>query len=286
MLKPVRLLIAAVSVLTAVLKRTFKRKRLNVEAFNLFRFPEFLFSGKLLLNGFRRRIYTKMASKFSKVEPQNYNLFKRVFQYFIVYFVSFPFFKVFFRAEIHGKENIPEGDSVIVASTHSSYFDPFIVCFATRRSVAFMAKEELFHVPVLSQLIQALGAFAVNREKLEIATIKSAKNILSKTNWFLGIFPEGTRVKGRKVGKINTGFGYLAKSTNSKILPVAIDLEKPICPLFGKLIVRIGKPIEVNQTPEEICDKWGQTISELIGYEYNKEESLKTETKTEETANL
>ena len=218
-----------------------------------------------------------MASKFAKIKPENYNLFKVLFQYFIIYFISYPFFKIFFRVEIHGRENVPQDGAYIVASNHSSYFDPFIVCLATKRSVAFMSKEELFHVPVLSPLIQALGAFSVNRGKLEIATIKSAKDILSKTKWLLGIFPEGTRVRVKKVGKINTGFGYLAKATKTKILPVGIDFRRPVCPFFGKLVVKIGKLIDVSDNPEDVLDKWGQAISELTGFEYNNEDSIKIE---------
>lgn len=229
---------------------------------------------------FNKDLNRAMASKFSKVKPENYSTFKKAFQYFVIYFISYPFFKFFFRAEIHGRENVPNDGAYIVASNHSSYFDPFIVCLATKRSVAFMSKEELFHVPVLSPLIQALGAFAVNREKLEISTIKSAKDILSKTKWLLGIFPEGTRVRDKKVGKINTGFGYLAKATKTKILPVGIDFRRPICPLFGKLVVRIGELIEVSDNPEEVLEKWGSSISELTGFEYNKEYSITTEAET------
>jgi len=222
-----------------------------------------------------------MASKFAKVKPENYNLFKVIFQYFIIYFISYPFFKFFFRVEIHGRENVPNDGAYIVASNHSSYFDPFIVCLATKRSVAFMAKEELFHVPLLSPVIQELGAFAVNREKLEISTIKSAKDILSKTKWLLGIFPEGTRIKEKKVGKINTGFGYLAKATKTKILPVGIDFRRPLCPFFGKLVVKIGELIEVSDNPEELLDKWGQSISSLTGFEYNKNDSIKIDSNLE-----
>jgi len=215
-----------------------------------------------------------MASQYAKVKKDNYSLFKVVFQYFIIYFVSLPFFKVFFRVEIHGRENVPQDGAYIVASNHASYFDPFIVCMATRRSVAFMAKEELFHVPVMSQLIRMLGAFSVNRDKLEVSTIKSAKEVLTKTKWLLGIFPEGTRVSGKKVGKINEGFVYLAKATKTKVLPVGIDFRRPVSPFFGKLVVRIGELIEVTENPEEFLDKWGKSVSELTGYSYDKDYSI------------
>lgn len=217
-----------------------------------------------------------MADNFAQVKPENYTRAKIIFQYIVTHIISLPYFKLFFNVEITGRENVPENGAYIVTSNHSSYFDPFIVCLATKRPVAFMSKKELFDVPVLSPLIRALGAFAVNREKLEIATIKSSKNILGKTNWLLGIFPEGTRVLNKKVGKINSGFIYLAKSTGTKILPVGINYNRPYCPIFGKLNVKIGKPIDVSENFEETLDEWGRSISELTGYEYNREESLQT----------
>lgn len=213
-----------------------------------------------------------MASKFAKVEAKNYKWWRALVQYFVVFFILYPFFKIFYRVKVYGRENIPKDRSIIVAANHLSYFDPVIVSLATKRPVAYMAKEELFHVPVLSQLIQLLGAFAVNREKLEIATIRSAKAVLT-TKWLLGIFPEGTRIKTGKIGDINKGFGYLAKSTNSEILPLGIVGSNTCC---GKLIVRIGKPIPVPKNPEDAVEQWGKAISELTGFEYQSTEEMTT----------
>jgi len=222
-----------------------------------------------------------MASKYSKVNESHYSLFKECFQNFVVYIILYPILKVLFRIEVQGKENIPQGCGIIAASNHTSYFDPPVLAVATKRLVAFMAKEELFHVPVLSPIIQALGAFSVNRGKLEIATIKSAKHVLSKTKWWLGIFPEGTRVKGNKIGKINSGFGYLAKSTGSKVLPVGIVINRSFCPIFGKMIVRIGKPIEDVSNPEELMDKWAEAVAALTGKEYDRDFSFGNNSKKE-----
>lgn len=205
-----------------------------------------------------------MAKNFSKVEAKNYTFARSLLQYFIIYFILYPYFKIFYNVKVYGRENIPKDGSLIVASNHSSHFDPVLMCLATRYPVAFMAKEELFHVPVLSQLIQALGAFSVNREKMEISTIKSAKAVLS-TKWFLGIFPEGTRVQG-KIGDIKPGFGYLAKATKAQILPMSIMGLKE-----RKLVIKIGQPIPAPSTPEEAVEKWGTVMSELTGYEFNPE---------------
>ena len=222
-----------------------------------------------------------MAKNFAQVGPEDYTPFKVVLQHIITHIISLPYFKLFFQVEINGRENVPDDGAYIVTSNHASYFDPFIICLATKRSVAFMAKKELFEVPLLSPMIRALGAFAVNREKLEIATIKSAKNILSKTNWLLGIYPEGTRVMNKKIGKINGGFLYLAKATGTKILPVGIDFRRPHSPIFGKLVVNIGELIEISDNPEEDLDKWGRSIAQLTGYGYDREYSIESAKKQE-----
>lgn len=205
-----------------------------------------------------------MASKFAKVEAKNYCWWRAFIQYCVIYFFLYPFFKIFYRVKVYGRENIPKDKSIIVAANHLSYFDPVIVALSMNRPVAYMAKEELFHVPVLSQIIQILGAFAVNREKLEIATIRSSKAVLT-TSWHLCIFPEGTRITTGKIGNVNKGFGYLAKSTNSEILPLGIIGSNTFC---GKLIVKIGKPIPVPENPEDAINGWAKAISELTGLEY------------------
>lgn len=223
-----------------------------------------------------------MASKFSKVEAKQYHKLRALLQFFVVYFILYPFFKIFYRVEVYGRENIPKDKSIIVAANHLSNFDPVIVSLAVKKPVAYMAKEELFHVPILSQMIQALGAFSVNRDKLELATIKSAKAVLS-TQWLLGIFPEGTRIKTGKIGKINKGFGYLAKATNSEILPLGIIGSNTCC---GKLIVKIGKPIPIPENPEEAVEIWGKTISELTGIKYEPDTDTKTEQNQEKITKI
>lgn len=206
-----------------------------------------------------------MASKFAGVKAENYCWWRALVQYFVIYFILYPFFKIFYRIEVYGRENIPKDRSILVAANHISYFDPVIVSLAAKKPIAYMAKEELFHVPVLSQIIQILGAFAVNRKKLELATIKSAKTVLT-TDWLLGIFPEGTRIKTGKIGNVQKGFGYLAKATNSEILPMGIVGSNTCC---GKLIVRIGKPLPVPESPEAAIKAWSEAISQLTGLEYD-----------------
>lgn len=212
-----------------------------------------------------------MANKYARLEAKDFCRWRVLAQFFVIYFLVYPFFKIFYRTKVYGRENIPKDRPVIIAANHVSYFDPLIVGIAMGTHVAYMAKEELFHVPVLCNILNALAAFAVNREKLEISTIKTAKAALS-TGWKLAMFPEGTRVKHGKIGDIRKGFAYLAKAANSEILPLAITGSDTFC---GKLIVKIGKPFPVSENPEDTVDQWANAISELTGLEYVKQESEK-----------
>lgn len=188
-----------------------------------------------------------------------------LFYYFVIWWVLTPYYTIFFNPRVLGRKNIPKDRSVILASTHSSYHDPTILTFATKRNVAFMAKKELFEIPGLSTLITWLGAFSVNRRKLELSTIKTAKYILGNTKWCLGIFPQGTRIKDHAAAEIKPGFSYLAKAAKSPVLPVYIDLKKGKLPFYGNLTVKIGKPLPASNNPDEISENWKRAVLELAG---------------------
>ena len=103
-------------------------------------------------------------------------------------FIATPFYKFEFSGNRKALKNVP----CILASNHISYFDPFIVSWAVGRKMAYMAKKELFETKFGRLFLNFLGAFAVNREKLEVSTIKTAIGI-KETGWVLGLFPQGTR---------------------------------------------------------------------------------------------
>lgn len=216
-----------------------------------------------------------MARNFSKREVSEFNSFRALFQRMVCKFVFFPFFKFFYRFEVIGKENIPTDRSFIVAANHLSHFDPPMIATALRRPVAFMAKKELFEVPVIRHFIDWLGAFAVNREKLEIATIKTAKAAISTKKWIMALFPQGGRdLPSGKIRKLTQGVAYLAKATKAEILPVSIENSDnyKFWTFQSKIVIKIGKPLPVPTDLDESMDQWAKAIVALNGFEYDKEE--------------
>src|SRR3989338_4443285 len=165
-------------------------------------------------------------------DPKRYNWITKFYQYMVIWLLFRPVYYLFYRLKVYGRENIPkDGKPFIVMPNHLSNNDPPLVSLVLNIPIAYMAKEELYSVPFFGWAITMLGAFSVDREKVEKTTIKATKKIVKK-NWCLGMFLEGTRSKTPGVlGKPNTGSAYIAILNHVPILPVGIiGSNKPFGP--------------------------------------------------------
>src|SRR4051812_16324497 len=104
-------------------------------------------------------------------------------------------YAVLFRFEASGLENIPAAGPVVLCSNHISLLDPTTVGTKVNRKVHYMAKAELFNVPLFGAFIRKLGAFPVKRGGVSKDAIRNAIWLL-KEGEMMGIFPEGTRNAG------------------------------------------------------------------------------------------
>ncbi len=212
-----------------------------------------------------------MPRTYTQRKPEEYNLFRTVFTWITCNLVYGLYYKLACNLKVMGKENVPKKGFYIVASNHVSAVDPFLMVYATGRPIAYMAKKELFESKTGRFFLNLLGAFAVNREKLEVSTIKTAIGI-KKTNWLLGLFPQGTREIDGNMEHISRGFAAIAKTTKSDIIPVAITgaTKEERKPFRGNMKIKIGKPIAYRENTQEMIDIWINAVSEL-----SKEEGLK-----------
>ena len=132
-----------------------------------------------------------------------------------------------------------------------------------------MAKKELFEGnSIKTWLVKRLGAFAVNREKPELATFKTVTEIF-KTSWGLGIFPQGGTRKNKKLEDIHKGFILFAKKFKADIVPISIcGLEEYSKKFRGRNVkIVIGKPISYELPEDEIVKLWCEEICKNTGYE-------------------
>ena len=207
---------------------------------------------------------------YNRRSEKDYSAFRTFYYMLFLGLVVYPVTKLMYNLKIVGRENVPKNSHVIYAGNHVSYLDPPIISLAVWRTIAYMAKQELFKDDnkLLRFLVHTLGAFAVNRDKPEIATFKTVKAVFN-TPWSLGIFPQGRIIKEPVIKDIHKGFIVFAKKFKADIVPVGIKgFDGYAKKLFQKHItVTIGKPISYELDEDVILKEWARQICEYTGFE-------------------
>ena len=166
---------------------------------------------------------------------------------FLLKIVGF-YYRIFFGAKFYGVKNIPLTGGVLFCVNHLSNNDPVIVATHIPRKLGFMAKKELFKVPIISSIVKWAGAFPIDRSTSDLRAVKAALTVL-KNGSPLMIFPEGRRNKEFLPGKIKPGAAVIAAKAGVPVLPVYI---KGKYKLFGKTEVYFGKPISAEVVKEVV----------------------------------
>ncbi len=206
---------------------------------------------------------------YTRKYAKDFNILTILYQFYALYILFIPFSMLFYSIKLNKNKQKLDAPC-IVAPNHISYFDPFLATLASGLGIAYMAKKELFEESnYVAKNISRLGAFAVNREKLEVSTIKSAKEVF-KAKFSLCIFPQGGIRKNKKIEAINKGFVVLAKMVKVDILPVAITgVEQYNWNIFKrqKIEITVGSPISYLEDDDEIIDNWRKQVSDMSNYE-------------------
>lgn len=186
---------------------------------------------------------------------------------------------IYFKIDVRGIENFPGADKgLILISNHKSYLDPVMLGLRLKgRYLTFMAKEELFHVPILAPIIKKLGAFPVKRGKDSKKAIETAEKTVNDKK-LLSLFPEGHRSKDGRLLNPKSGVILIAAQTKADIIPTALYYSGKYP--RAKVKVYYGRPIyadelKLSKTPssKEIKDAtkkvWGR-VEELYNIETKK----------------
>lgn len=167
--------------------------------------------------------------------------------------------RAYFRFEVVGAENLPKHGPVVLCSNHRSYWDPPMVGSALPRKVYFMAKEELFRVPLFKYWLYAVGAFPVRRHTVDRASLKQALSLL-KAGEVVAVFPEGRRVREGEEGEAYAGAAMLALSAGAPVVPMAIAGDpRP----FSRVRVTIGEPIDLREHGGDRRQR-GRDLQEIV----------------------
>lgn len=157
------------------------------------------------------------------------------------------YLKIFYKWRIYGAENVPNNGSVILIVNHINIFDPLVVACSIDRQVHFMAKDELFKIPILKRIITSFGAFPIKRGGSDRKAIKTGLELL-KNDKIMGIFPEGTRSKTGEIGKGLPGAALFALKTDAAVIPIGLSSSYKF---FKPISINFGKPICLEAYKQE-----------------------------------
>ena len=150
------------------------------------------------------------------------------------------------RVRVKGRENIPQDGGYVMLCNHMSFLDPIVLsaAFPRKRMPKYLAKAELFRIPVLRGIIRMFGAIPVERGRGDVGAIRRSVDV-ARGGEILAVFPQGTRMPGKEPSPddAKSGIGMMAYRGKSNILPVFIKTKKHKISLFRKVTVIVGKPI-------------------------------------------
>ena len=202
--------------------------------------------------------------------------------YWVLKSLLSPLFRLLWRVDVEGKENIPRTGAVIVAPNHVSFCDSLFVPLVIRRRVTFVAKAEYFDDPKTAWFFRAVGQIPIRRGGGHESrrALETAKHVLAARQLF-GIYPEGTRSPDGRLYRGHTGVARLAVDSGAPVIAVAMIGTREVQPigrlvprLFRRVTVRFSEPMwfaPADSGPlhlRHVTDQVMYTLRELSGQEY------------------
>ncbi len=171
------------------------------------------------------------------------------------------FIRWLFRVRVEGLENIPKGGCLLCCN-HIDYPDAMILAASLPRSVRFLAKRELFHIPFISWFLKKSGAIPVRRNSADLSAIKGVIQA-AQNGEAVAIYPQGHRCKGKdpRATEIRNGIGMMAYYASAPVVPVCIHLKKNRYAPFRRTHLLIGEPITYPFSEKRAGSKMYQEAS-------------------------
>ena len=169
--------------------------------------------------------------------------------YFVLQTLSWSVAPALFRVRIFGRENVPPTGGALIASNHQSFLDPVFVAVGLARPVNFMARGSLFRNALFGALIRSLNAFPVKREAVDFGAVREAVARLERGS-LLMMFPEGTRSRDGRIGRLKDGFVAIAARAGAPVVPAVIEGAHRAWPR-GRVLFE----------PRDVCVAFGRPLA-------------------------
>lgn len=181
------------------------------------------------------------------------------------------------KLNIEGLEKIDKSKSYIFIGNHQSHFDVLSVFSAIPLTVRFMAKKELFQIPIFGWALYMSGTIRIDRSNRSRA-ISSMNNALDRIRSGVSVvvFPEGTRSEDGKIRSFKKGGFVLAIKGGIPIIPISISgsrfiLRKHSNRVYpGKIKIVIGDPINTEDYGYQQREKLSDHVHNIIIKSYDE----------------
>ena len=206
-------------------------------------------------------------------ESSRHTRLQLVFWYPVARLFAKIFLFVLGPTRVRGAYRIPRTGPVLVLSNHLSDIDPILVQSGCPRALHFMAKSELFDIPIIGRLQRAFGSFPVLRGTPDRAALKHSASLL-KDGECVAVFPEGQISETGEVQEIKGGVAIIIRlapgvpiiccglNGSSRMIPYGKVIPRPA---FHRVDITWGEPrtFDKSSTTEEILGWISGQLSEL-----------------------
>lgn len=182
--------------------------------------------------------------------------------YWLCWLLMFLPGRILWPTKVIGKKNIPKKQKVILACNHTSNLDPVVIDLHLVPNPYILAKHTLFKNKLIGAILRSWRGIPVNRENVEISTIKTVLNVLKKDKKLL-VFPQGRREKDvNDMQGAKNGLVLFALKSGAPIVPMWF-VKKPR--LFRRNVLLIGEPfylteLEGQKPTQEVLNKGGEIV--------------------------
>ena len=162
------------------------------------------------------------------------------------------FFNVWLGYRAIGFQPLEKEGGALILANHQSFLDPLLIGIPLHRPISFLARETLFHSPVLGWILRNTHVMSINQEAASTASMRQTIRALQQ-GYLVGIFPEGTRTENGLMNELKPGFTAIVRRAKHPIYPVGIAGAYQALPMKSGFLkptrVRVvfGKPITLAE---------------------------------------